>query len=343
MNFVIAVDVMGGDYGPSVTLPAVQMFLENTSGAVCHLYGSADLIHPWLVKIPKKTQEKIQIFHCPEFIDNHTSPKDALRKFKQSSMRLSIESVKNGLAHAIISAGNTGALMALSKVILSTLPEIDRPAIAKAIPSFDLSKPDKLTVMLDLGANAQCTPKNLFDFSILGLGLYKCMTPNQKSYSIKLLNIGTEKSKGNDLIQQSAEILSASDLPFDGFIEPNDIYQNMCDIIVCDGFNGNIALKTTEGVAHLMMSKIKSALTETVSSKIGALLLKEPLKKHLGMFNPSLHNGGCILGLQGIVIKSHGGANKEGFYNALQFAYQQASQNLLQKITSQLTNPSLKD
>jgi glycerol-3-phosphate acyltransferase PlsX len=343
MNFVIAVDVMGGDYGPSVTLPAVQMFLDSTPGAVCHLYGSADLIHSWFLKLPKKTQEKIQIFHCPEFIDNHTSPKDALRKFKQSSMRLAIESVKNGLAHAVISAGNTGALMALSKVILSMLPEIDRPAIAKAIPSFDLSKPNKFTVMLDLGANAQCTPKNLFDFSILGLGLYKCIAPDQESYSIKLLNIGTEKSKGNDLVQESAELLSASQLPFEGFIEPHDLYQNVCDVIVCDGFNGNVALKTTEGVAHLMMSKIKSALTETVPSKIGALLLKDPLKKHLGMFNPSLHNGGCILGLQGIVIKSHGGANKEGFYNALKFAYQQTSQHLLEKIRSQLANLSLKD
>lgn len=339
MSCVLAIDVMGGDHGPSITLPACHLFLTKTSDIVCHLFGDAHKIQPWIKTLSPSLQERVHLFHCPESIDNFVSPKDAVRKFKQSSMRLAIESVQKGQAQAIISAGNTGALMALSKILLSMLPGIERPAIAKALPNLSLEKKEAFTVMLDLGANTTCSPKNLFDFSILGLALHESLTEYQKKPSIKLLNIGSEHTKGNDLIQETAILLTQeTQLPYTGFIEADSLFTGACDIVVCDGFTGNIALKTSEGLARLIIQRLKAALKGSLSSQIGAFLLKDELKKKLAILNPAHHNGAFILGLNGIVIKSHGGATQEGFYTALDFAAQQASSDILKKIRTSLKN-----
>jgi len=286
-----------------------------------------------MLSLPKRLQERAHIFHCPEVIDNHTSAKDAIRKFRQSSMRLAIQSVQSGQTQAVVSAGNTGALMALSKIILSMIDGIDRPAIAKALPNLSIDNEDKFTIVLDLGANTQCVPKNLLDFAVLGLALHRCLIQDQATRSIKLLNIGAEEIKGNDLVQDTAQLIKRhSNLPYAGFIEADSLFTADADIIVCDGFSGNIALKTSEGLANLIIKRLKAAFEGSISSQVGALLLKKALKEKLGVLNPARHNGAFILGLNGIVIKSHGSATQEGFCTALNFASQQVHHDILKKV-----------
>ncbi len=332
IDAIIAVDAMGGDAGPSATLPAIRLFLEKHNSFKVHVFGPIAILEPWIDCLPPLMKKRICPFHSPEFIENHLSSKEAIRR-KNSSMRMAIESVKSGQSQAIVSGGHTGALMALSKILLTTLPGISRPAIAKALPILKSSHAQSHVVMLDLGANVECTAQNLLEFAMLGEALARCLHSDEAFCPvIKLLNIGTEEKKGHLYIQEAAFALSRSQLRYQGFIEPSEIFSGLADVIVTDGFTGNVALKTAEGVAHLFKDRIKQALSSSWIDLFGGLLVRNSLEKNLKMVDPVYHNGAFILGLHGIVIKSHGSAQAGGFLRALDYAAAQVQSGILGKI-----------
>jgi glycerol-3-phosphate acyltransferase PlsX len=331
MSLSIAVDAMGGDAGPAVTLPATRLFLENHPLFKINLFGPVALLEPWMDCLPPLVTKRVQIFHAPEIIENTLSSKEAVRR-KNSSMRLAIESVKSGQSQAIVSGGHTGALMALSKILLSTLPGISRPAIAKALPIFHQGAYRKHIVMLDLGANVECTSQNLFEFAILGDALVRCLRESHEKPIIKLLNIGVEEKKGHQYIRDTAFLLSRSSLRYEGFLEPHEIFHGVADVIVTDGFSGNIAIKTAEGVARLFKDNLKIAFSSSWSSIFGALFVRGALSERFRHIDPAHHNGAFILGLNGIVIKSHGNSEIMGFLRAIDFAASQVESDILEKI-----------
>jgi glycerol-3-phosphate acyltransferase PlsX len=332
INVIIAVDAMGGDAGPSATLPAIRLFLEKHSSAEVYVFGPIALLEPWVDCLPPLMKKRICLFHSPEVIENHLSSKEAIRR-KNSSMRMAIESVKSGQANAIVSGGHTGALMALSKILLTTLPGISRPAIAKALPLLKTSPSKSHIVMLDLGANVECTAQNLLEFAMLGDALARCLHSDKAFHPIiKLLNIGTEEKKGHLYIQEAAFELSRSQLCYEGFIEPNEIFSGSADVIITDGFTGNVVLKTAEGVARLFKERVKNALSTSWIDLFGGLLIHNSLEKNIKMVDPVYHNGAFILGLHGVVIKSHGNAQTAGFLRALDYAASQVESDMLEKI-----------
>jgi len=332
MAFSIAVDVMGGDFGPGSTLPATRLFLDRNMAFNIHLFGPISIIEPWVDCLPPLLKKRVQCFHAPEVIDNQLTPKEAIRRYKNSSMRLAIESVKNRVSSAVVSGGNTGALMALSKIILQTLPGIARPAIAKSLPVLSLDAPNRNIVMLDLGANVECTPENLFDFALLGDALFRSICPAVKNPVVKILNIGVEEKKGHQLVRDAADLIGRSDLCFEGFIEPTELYSGQADVIVTDGFTGNAVLKTTEGLAKIFKERLQHTFKQSIVQMFGGLFLKGAIKKNFADFDPTHHNGAFILGLNGVVIKSHGNATIQGFLRALDFAAEQVSHGMLNQI-----------
>ena len=326
MSVRLVVDAMGGDHGVSVTVPAAVAFLRKYSDATLTLVGLSDLLDPLLSSTDADVRARLHTLHAPEVVTMDDPPATALRGKRQSSMRLALEQVKEGQADACVSAGNTGALMAIARFVLKTLDGIDRPAIATVLPNIK----GGVTTMLDLGANVDCTAEHLFQFALLGSALV-CAVEEKERPSIGLLNIGEEVIKGNEVVKQAAELLRASPLNFYGNVEGNDIYKGTTDVVVCDGFVGNGALKTTEGLAQMLGAMLKEEFTRGPLSRLAALVALPVLNRFKRRVDYRRYNGASLLGLRGIVIKSHGSADTLAFEAALTRAYEAARHKLLER------------
>jgi phosphate acyltransferase len=326
----LAVDCMGGDHGPAVTLPACRAFLASHPQSELFLVGrSADLqaAAGWA---------RCSIVHATEVVEMDDPVEIALRRKKDSSMRVALRLVKadahgNAQAQACISAGNTGALMALARYVLKTLEGIDRPAIAAVLPN----QKDGFTTVLDLGANVDCTAENLLQFAVMGSALVAAVGGNDKP-TVGLLNIGEEAMKGNEVIKQAAELLrtaaAGGHLNFYGNVEGNDVFKGTTDIVVCDGFVGNVMLKTAEGLAAMLTAFIKQEFTRNVFTKLAAVLALPVLNHLKRRVDHRRYSGGALLGLRGLVFKAHGGSDAYAFEQALNRAYDAASNRLLDRV-----------
>ena len=313
----ISVDAMGGDYGPCVTVPAALKSLATHPGLNIILVGDEVVLQNEIRKHKSSSgfKERLSIKHASEVVTMEDKPSVAMRNKKDSSMRVAVNLVKEGLADACVSAGNTGALMAISRFVLKTHKYIDRPAII-----FNLPTTNGHCHMLDLGANIDCTPEQLFQFGLMGSILSKAVDGNPAP-SVALLNIGEEEVKGNEVIKQAAELLAASDdINYIGFVEGTGIYQGACDVVVADGFVGNVALKTSEGLAKMIAGILKEELQRNWLTKIGALLTMPIWKAVAHRMDPGEYNGGTLIGLRGTVIKSHGSADISSFATAIKLA-----------------------
>ncbi|MFT6071676.1 MAG: glycerol-3-phosphate acyltransferase PlsX [Dasania sp.] len=331
-NIVIAVDAMGGDYAPNNVLQAVALSAVRHPYVSFLIFGHQNLIEPIISKMPELV-DKYQIIHTDSVISMEEKPSVAIRQ-KNTSMLLAIEAVRDGLAHGIISGGNTGALMALSKLRLRMIEGINRPSIASLWPTLHGE-----CVVTDLGANLTASVDDLVDFTIMGAE-YARIIFDKPMPLVGLLNVGTEEMKGNDTLKSAAAILSEKQaeygFKYHGFIEGSDICKGTVDVVVTDGFTGNIALKTAEGVAHLISSYLKGSLKSTLISKIGAFLAKKSLMHFKDKVDPRKVNGGVFLGLNGIAVKSHGGADQIAYAAALDLAIDLASGDIINAIYNKI-------
>ncbi len=324
---------MGGDHGPAITLPACRAFLDKHPQAELVLVGDADALREAMAW-PRCTT-----VHASEVVTMDDPVEVALRKKRDSSMRVAIQQVKDG-AHACVSAGNTGALMAVARYLLKTLEGIDRPAIAAVMPN----RRDGYTTVLDLGANVDCTPEHLLQFAVMGASLVAAVH-GKADPVVGLLNIGEEAIKGSDIIKRAGELLRAAgdagQLNFHGNVEGNDIFKGTVDVVVCDGFVGNVLLKTSEGLASMMSDFIKQEFTRGPFTKVAALVALPVLNRFKRRMDPRRYNGAALLGLRGLVFKSHGSADAYAFENALARAYDAARNRLLDRVHDRL-GPTLK-
>jgi glycerol-3-phosphate acyltransferase PlsX len=330
MEITVAIDAMGGDHGPHVTVPAALQALKQHNEINIVLVGLADAIEAELRAHKAEVGPRLRIHHASEVVAMDEPPQSALRNKKNSSMRVAIDLVKSGEANACVSAGNTGALMATARFVLKTLPGIDRPAIASALPSAKGQ-----VWMMDLGANADCTAEHLLQFAIMGAMLVSCVEHKERP-SVGLLNIGSEDIKGNEVVKQAGELLRASHLNFYGNVEGNDIYKGTTDLVVCDGFVGNVALKTSEGLAQLMGRMLTAEFKRNWLTKLIAVIAMPVLRAFKRRMDPRRYNGASLLGLRGIVVKSHGGADSFAFQHAIDTAIEEARNGVLRRITEQL-------
>lgn len=326
----IALDAMGGDYGPSVIVPAAIDALKTTPALHIILVGDEAVIAAELGQRGGFTDDRMRVVHASQKVEMDEPPSQALRSKKDSSMRVAINLVRDHTANACVSAGNTGALMAISRFVLKTLPGIDRPAIISSLPTIKGH-----THMLDLGANVDSSAENLFEFAVMGAVLTSAIE-NIENPTIGLLNIGEEEIKGNDIIKETSRRLLASDLNYIGFVEGDGIFRGDADVIVCDGFIGNIALKSGEGVAKMISYYIKDAFNRNWLTRIAALISLPVLKSFKNRIDPRHYNGASLVGLQGIVIKSHGGADVLAFRQAIREAVLEVEKNIPARISSQL-------
>lgn len=320
----IAVDCMGGDHGPEVTLPACREFLDRHPDAALVLVGLADALKDF-------SHPRATVVVTTEVVTMDDALEVALRKKKDSSMRVAIQQVKDGAAQAAVSAGNTGALMAISRYILKTLDGIERPAIAGQIPNAR----GGATTVLDLGANVDCSAEHLLQFAVMGSALVSVLSGDE-SPSVGLLNIGEEVIKGNEVIKKAGELLRTAaktgDLNFVGNVEGNDIFKGTAAIVVCDGFVGNVALKTSEGLASMFGTFLKAEFSRNILTKMAAIAAYSVLNAFKNRFDHRRYNGAALLGLRGLVFKSHGSADSLSFGNALNRAYDAARNNLLDRV-----------
>jgi glycerol-3-phosphate acyltransferase PlsX len=330
MRVTIAVDAMGGDHGPPVTVAASLRFLEETPDAAVILVGLEEPLRKVLRATRSSASDRASVRPATEVVEMNEPPAEALRRKKDSSMRVAINLVKDGTAQACVSAGNTGALMAISRFVLKTLPGIDRPAIASQLPTRR-----GVTTALDLGANVNCTPEHLLQFAVMGSALVTAVDGNERP-SIGLLNIGEEDIKGNDTVKQAAELLRSSGLNFYGNVEGTDIYKGTTDVIVCDGFVGNVALKTSEGLATMLADFLREEFTRNLLSKLLALFALPILRSFKRRVDPRRYNGATLIGLKGVVVKSHGGADALAFRHALRKAYAEAVHGVLDRIAQRI-------
>jgi glycerol-3-phosphate acyltransferase PlsX len=327
----IALDVMGGDHGPDVVLPAALRFLRKRRDAFqLLLVGDQDVIEKALAKLGAKGNPRLEIQHASQAVQMDELPSHALRFKKDSSMRVAIDMVKQGRAQACVSAGNTGALMATARFVLKTLPGIDRPAICTSLPTITGH-----TWMLDLGANIDSSPEHLFQFALMGSVLATAVDGNPNP-SVGLLNIGQEEMKGSETIKDAAGLLSNSPLNYVGFIEGDDVYSGKVDVVACDGFIGNISLKSSEGVAKMISYFIKREFNRNIVTRLAALVALPVLKSFRKQIDPRRYNGASLLGLRGSVIKSHGGADVLAFSHAIEVAAVVVERNVPDLISSQL-------
>ena len=318
---------MGGDHGPSVTVPAALDFLEGHPDAEAILVGREDDIRPHL---PASTG-RWTIRHANEVVEMDDPPAIAMRTKKDSSMRVAVNLVKDGSAGACVSAGNTGALMAISRFVLKTLPGIDRPAICTMLPTHKGH-----THVLDLGANVDCEPAHLLQFGIMGAGLVSAVDGIERP-TVGLLNIGEEEIKGNETVKAAAELLRQSGLNFIGNVEGDGIYfHGGADVVVCDGFVGNVALKVSEGLAQMLATGLREEFSRSWMAKLGALAAMPVLRRFKQRIDHRRYNGASLLGLRGVVVKSHGSADRFAYRHALARAYDAASHDVLQRIEKQL-------
>lgn len=324
---------MGGDYGPSVTVPAAAQVCKKNNEISLILVGDEDVLKKYCLQCGIDDHPRITIKHTTEVVAMDELPSQALRYKKDSSMRVAINLVKEGLAEACVSAGNTGALMATARFVLRMLPGIDRPAITATLPT---SKKGCDVRMLDLGANVDSSSEHLFQFAVMGAVMAAAVDKVEKP-RIGLLNIGEEEIKGNDQVKQTAQLLTNSELNYCGYVEADKVFFAVADVVVCDGFVGNVALKATEGSSRLIAYYLKQLFSENWLSKIAAVFAMPLLRKLKQRIDPAAYNGASLVGLQGIVIKSHGGANTKAFANAIEQAGIQAKQDVPQKIREQVT------
>ena len=313
-NINLAVDIMGGDYGPSIIIDSIYRASKIYPNVFFRLFGNKNLAKKELEKIPNF--KNFEIFHTSEVIKSTDGPVDALRKLKKSSLRLAINDVNEQKSHGLVSAGNTGAMMAISKFVLKTIPGISRPAIAGLMPTLRGE-----SIILDLGANIECSHENLVQFAIMGEIFCKLVLAKDRP-KVGLLNVGSEEIKGNSVVRKAFEEIEKLNLQmdFDGFIEGNDINKGKVDVVVTDGFSGNIALKTAEGVADLILNFLKKAYKSSLIARLGYFLSKPALNRFKARIDPRKYNGAMLLGLNGIVVKSHGSADSFGFSNAISVA-----------------------
>jgi glycerol-3-phosphate acyltransferase PlsX len=318
---------MGGDHGPAVTIPAAIAFLKREAEAELILVGLEDVIRAELKKHHADALTRITIQHASEQVTMGDPLEVALRRKKDSSMRVAVEQVKDGKAHAAVSAGNTGALMAVSRYVLKTMAGVDRPAICSIMPN----QKGGPTYMLDLGANVDCEPHHLHQFAIMGSVLVSAMEGIPRP-TIGLLNVGTEDIKGNDVVKLTAKLLQADHdrgaLNFYGNVEGNDIFKGTTDLVVCDGFVGNVTLKAVEGVARFFKNVLTTEFKRNIFTMLGALIARSALKAITNRLNPSRYNGASLLGLRGLVFKSHGGADAYSFEWAIRRAYEAAKNDV---------------
>ncbi|UOO82527.1 phosphate acyltransferase PlsX [Uruburuella testudinis] len=323
----LAVDAMGGDTGLAVTVPGAVAFLKQQPNARLIMVGEPQSLHTALAAA-NAPMARIEIQPASEVVEMDEAPQSALKNKKDSSMRVAINQVKEGKAQAAVSAGNTGALMAIARFVLKTIPGIERPAIAKFLPASS----GKTTLMLDLGANVDCTAEQLVQFAVIGSELVQALHPEKGSPRVGLLNVGTEDIKGTDTIKQTFNLLSGSNLNFVGNIEGNVIFSGEVDVVVADGFVGNIVLKTIEGAVKFMGGAIKQEFQANLFTKAAAVMAMPALKGLKTKLDPRRFNGAIFLGLRGVVVKSHGGTDAAGFYYALEEAYYEARADSLAKI-----------
>jgi phosphate acyltransferase len=317
---------MGGDHGPHVTVPAALEFQAREPDVELILVGVEDAIRREL-----KRAGRVRIHPATEIVAMDEPPAQALRYKKDSSMRVAIDLVKSGAAHACVSAGNTGALMAIARFVLKTLPGIDRPAIATVLPNMRRTS----TYVLDLGANVDCTAEHLLQFGIMGAMLVSAVGHKERP-SVGLLNIGSEDIKGNEAVKQAAGLLAASGLNFVGNVEGNDIYKGTVDVVVCDGFVGNVALKSSEGVAEMMTATMREEFSRSPFTRLAAVFAMPVIRAVRERLDPRRYNGASLLGLRGIVIKSHGSADAYAFGRALETAVQEVRNNVPQRIEARM-------
>lgn len=323
----LAVDAMGGDAGLSVTIPGAASFLKARQDTRLILVGDE-------VQINRAFQgaglplDRVDIHHATQVVEMDEQPQLALKNKKDSSMRVAINLVKEGVAQAAVSAGNTGALMATARFVLKTIPGIERPAIAKFLPA----KNGHMTLMLDLGANVDCTSEQLVQFAVIGSELVHALRPQHSAPRVGLLNVGTEDIKGTDTVKGAFSLLQDSNLNFIGNIEGDNVFSGNVDVVVADGFVGNIMLKTIEGAVKFIGGSIKQEFQANWLTKLGALAALPALKGFKNRLDPRKYNGAIFLGLRGVVIKSHGGTDAMGFYYALEEAYHEAKADSLARI-----------
>lgn len=326
----VAVDCMGGDHGVAVTLPACVQFLDRHPDAQLIVVGTSAALQGF-------NHSRAQLVIATEVVTMDDPLEVALRKKKDSSMRVVIQQIKDGKAQAAVSAGNTGALMAISRYVLKTLDGIERPAIAGQIPNAT----GGATTVLDLGANVDCTAAHLLQFAVMGSALVSVLK-NVEAPSVGLLNIGEEVIKGNEVIKKAGELLRSAaksgDLNFIGNVEGNDIFKGVADIVVCDGFVGNVALKTSEGLASMIGAFLKAEFSRNIFTKIAAIAAYSVLNALKNRVDHRRYNGAALLGLKGLVFKSHGSADTLAFGNALDRAYDAARHNLLERVQARIAH-----
>ncbi len=331
----ISIDAMGGDHGLGTTVPAAIEYLQQQPEDEIVLVGDEDEISSSIKIAGKMPMDRLSIRHAAEVVTMDDSPAYALRKIKDSSMRVAINLVKEGFTHACVSAGNTGALMATARFVLRTIPGIDRPAICAALPRLNGH-----TYMLDLGANVDVRPEILLQFGLMGSQMVECLD-GKSNPTVALLNIGVEEMKGNDAIKATAELFKSSRLNYTGFIEADEIYLGETDLIVCDGILGNIALKASEGVAQMIMGVLKEEFRQNAITKLRGAMAKPVLNSFRQRLDHRRFNGASLLGLQGTVIKSHGGTDPIGFMHAIEVAAEEARNDLVNRIQGALTGHPL--
>jgi len=337
MTIKISIDCMGGDHGPAVTVPAAIAFVENEPDAELVLVGREDSIAVELKKHKAAGHPRLSIVHAAEVVEMDDAVEVALRRKNDSSMRVAISLVKEGRTQACVSAGNTGALMAISRYLLKTIPGVDRPAICTILPN----QKDGPTYMLDLGANVDCEPQHLHQFALMGSALVSAVEDKPKP-SIGLLNVGQEDIKGNDVVKQAAELLRADHqkglLNFYGNVEGDDIFKGTTDIVVCDGFVGNVTLKASEGLGRFVKSVLTTEFKRNPLNMLGALIARGALKAISQRLNPSRYNGASLLGLRGLVFKSHGSADAYAYGWAIRRAFEAARHDLLTGISTKIAD-----
>lgn len=329
---------MGGDKGPSITIPSAIMAINHLPNLHLILCGDEHIITTELAllnisKQDLKQHQQLSIFSTTEVVEMDEKPAFALRTKKNSSMRKALDLVNEGKAQACVSAGNTGALFSMAHFVLKTLPGVERPALISSLPTHD---DDKHVFMLDLGANVFCDSHVLYQFGVMGSVMAQQVDGINKP-RIALLNMGEEAIKGSDHIKQAAlELSENKDINYIGFIEGGDIFSNKADVIVCDGFVGNVALKTCEGVARLVFDKSKTLFEQNMLVKVLTFILKPSLKKLFKSMNPDQYNGASLIGLRGIVVKSHGNANSSAFFSAIMEAVKEVDRQVPEKIKNSL-------
>ncbi|MEB4589911.1 phosphate acyltransferase PlsX [Candidatus Thiothrix sp. Deng01] len=329
-RYRIALDAMGGDHGLSVVVPAALEALKKFDDIALILVGDETQIQTALAQHKATAGERLIVRHASQVVAMDELPASAMKNKKDSSMRVAINLVKAGEAGAAVSAGNTGALMATARFVLKTLPGIDRPAICTVIPSVQGH-----THMLDLGANVDSEADHLYQFALMGSELARAID-NNSAPKVGLLNIGQEAIKGNEQVKAANALLQDSPLNYIGYVEGDDIYHGDVDVVVCDGFVGNVALKTSEGLAKMVSFQLKAEYTANVFTRLAALISLPVLKSFRRKFDPRRYNGASLLGLQGIVIKSHGGADSFAYANAIGIARTEIIEKVPQRIHKQL-------